>query len=87
MDEFEKNHEDAIKKASRKKLIKALYYCEEYSSGRIYSDDEYVDKEEKNRYRKLKAKALEYIDILNRVKKIDFQTKKEIYDFARGWFE
>lgn len=88
MNEFEDyKDEDEIKKASRKKIREALWCCEEYSSGRIYSSDEYVSRSEKDYYKRLKEKALNYIDLLDRVKKLDFQTKKEIYEFARDWFE
>lgn len=87
MSEIKETYEGEIKKASRKKLRKALFDCEEYSSGRIYSDDEYVSKSQKEYYSKLKSKALNYIDLLDCVKKLDFQTKKEIYEFAREWFE
>lgn len=87
MSGIEEDYEDEIKKASRKKIREALWHCENYSAGRIYSDDDYISKSQKVYYKQLRTKALEYIDLLDRIKRIDFQTKKEIYEFARDWFE
>ena len=86
MSAIEEDYENEIKKISRKKLHEALLNCEEYSYGRIYSDDEYVSKGQKEYYNRVKSKAFDYIDLLERTKKLDFKTKKEIYEFAKDWF-